>query len=127
MSSRGWNLVNIGFSLQYDSCSCGVWILVARDAFAEYIDSALCGTKSFVAFFKGWLAQRGVKDMDEVQGVASRRVGGANNHFICDQRAEMRAVLVQLAIEGKLAYEQALLPGFSSKEVVVADDDDCFM
>jgi GNAT superfamily N-acetyltransferase len=126
MAPRGWQLFKVGLSLQYDSCSCGVWIQVARDAFAEYA-SAHCGTRTFERFLKDWLAQRGVKDLNDVQGAAARRIGHANNKFILEQRAEMRALLVQLAIEGRLHYGQAVLPGFNRPEVVVPDDDECYI
>jgi hypothetical protein len=127
MAPHGWHLCKIQLRLQFDSCSCGVWIQVARDAFAEYTESAQCGTKSFPAYFKDWLARRGVGNLDDYQGVPGRKVGNANNKFILEQRAEMRELLVLLAIEGKLAYDQALLPGFSSNQATVPDDDDCFV
>jgi hypothetical protein len=52
-------------------------------------------------------------DRSALSGICARRAKTANNKFILEQRAEMRARLVQLAIENTLKYGQAKLAGFA--------------
>mgnify|MGYP006864356835 FL=1 len=48
-------------------------------------------------------------DLTPLQGVAVRRAGGVNTKFILEQRAEMRARLVQYAMDNQLFFNTARL------------------
>ena len=49
-----------------------------------------------------------------MQGVPKRKARAVNKKFILEQRAEMRARLVQLAVDSQLRFGQASLAGFTS-------------
>lgn len=79
------------------------------------------GTQQLMAGPNPWLSRPANSDVNVAQvdlsprqGVAKRKARNANTKFILEQRAEMRARLVQLACEGKLRFGQASLPGFRS-------------
>jgi len=90
----------------------GVWLGVARDIYIRYVDSDQYGTGTFETYLQAELNREGVHDLDKCHGSAIRKQRKANQTFILEQRAEMRARLLQLAMEGKLEYGQAELDGF---------------
>ena len=90
----------------------GVWLGVARDIYIRYVDSDQYGTGSFATYLHAELNKEGVHDLDKCCGSAIRKQRKANQTFILEQRAEMRARLLQLAMEGKLEHGQAELDGF---------------
>jgi len=113
LEPHGWCLIVIDAEVQYDGSSCGVWLQVARDAFLAYVQSENYGSKTFASFLAAWLLSHGVVNLRTLQGAPVRRAGSANTKFILEQRAEMRGRLVQLAMESKLQYAQAMLEGFA--------------
>lgn len=56
----GWKLISIPLHVQWDGSSCGVWVVVARDAYLAYIESPDYGKSVFAEFFEQWLARHGV-------------------------------------------------------------------
>ena len=63
-------------------------------------------------------------NLDSVDGLGKRKARSASRKFALGQRAEMRARLVQLAIENKLRYGQAKLAGSAASVAVALDDSD---
>ena len=82
---------------------------MARDAYLCYVDSDAYGSGKFEDFLHGYLDERGVRDQNKCRGAAKAAAKKANQTFILEQRADMRARLVQVAIEGKLKYSAAEL------------------
>lgn len=103
----------------------GVWIGVARDSYLRYVDSEEYGSGNFEAFLHAELDAQGVRDLDKCRGTAQKTAAKrANQAFILEQRAEMRARLVQVAIAGNLKYSEAALAGFAQREASLSIDDD---
>jgi len=107
-----WKFEPIRGCFQADGHACGVWLGVARDIYIRYVDSDQYGTGTFETYLQAELNREGVHDLDKCHGSAIRKQRKANQTFILEQRAEMRARLLQLAMEGKLEYGQAELDGF---------------
>ena len=125
----GWSLVSIRGRFQVDGNACGIWIQVARDLFIEYVDSDEFGTRSFETFLHRRLEEQGVLPTERLSGMALRAARQTNQRFILEQRASMRARLVQFAIAGKLAFSEAQLGGFAqelAQRKPVEDLDDIF-
>ena len=93
---------------QNDGSACGIWLQVARDVYLEYMASSEYGSGSFLTFLERRMEEMGVRHL---RG-ASTKQRRANQTFILEQRAEMRARLVQAALEGKLKHGAAELEGF---------------
>ena len=107
----------------------GVWLRVARDAYVLYVNSDEYGTGSFESYLRRYLSNIGVLDLDGCKGTSKSAARNANQTFILEERAEMRARLVQLAIDNKLKFGSAALAGFVQGPVVQVqvdefDDDD---
>lgn len=63
--------------------------------------------------------------MSALQGTAVRAARKTNSKFVIEQRAEIRARLVQLALENKLRFGQARLTGFATTAPIdVAEEFD---
>jgi hypothetical protein len=107
-----WTFTSHRGCYQSDGSSCGIWIQVARDIFLQYVGSNEYGRGTFNAYLARVMFEKGVVDLDNVSGAAKTAARRANQTFILEQRAEMRARLVQAAINGKLAYAAAELEGF---------------
>ena len=64
--------------------------------------------------------------MSALKGAAKTAARKANQTFILEQRAEMRARLVQLAIEGSLYQGSTVLDGFARGTAVQVEESDEF-
>ena len=89
----------------------------------HYVDSDAYGSGTFEAFLHGHLEEQGVRDQDKCRGAAKGAAKKANQTFILEQRADMRARLVQVAIQGKLKYSTAALAGFAQTGASLCPDE----
>ena len=64
-----------------------------------------------------------MRDQDKCSGTAKGAAKKANQTFILEQRADMRARLVQVAIQGKLKYSTATLAGFAQTGASLCPDE----
>ena len=110
----GWRFVPIEVQLQTDGCSCGLWVLLVSRAFVAYVDSSQFGTKSFGTFLVGWLAElqpQPVANLLAVGGRGQQRTAAVEGNltFIREERSQLRALLIQAARDGTLAYANGSL------------------
>ena len=106
-----WRFTCIELKVQTDGVSCGVWDLVADQAFVAYVDSKGFGSLGFGSFLHSWLLDRGVTDLHTVGGRATSRRAFAkrNELFITEQRAQFRERLLHAAQTGRLAWHDGPL------------------
>ena len=101
-----------------------MWLGVARDVYVRYVDSDVYGSGTFESFLHRHLSEMGVLNLTTLSGTAKTAARKANQTFILEQRAEMRARLVQLAIEGSLYRGSAVLDGFAQSTPVQLESDE---
>ena len=90
---------------------CAVCRTFCSQIFLLYVDSAEFGNGTFKSFFERELAALGVVDTEKYKGTALTRAARANQEFILEQRAEMRARLVQAAVDETLKHGPETLGG----------------
>ena len=101
LASFGWSVHSITHALQprTDDYQCGVWVHVALDLFLRYMTEA---RKATVSGFEQAMAQH--EDFKPIPPSGSGRVEAtrANVRHATAVRAQLRAVLWQAAVAGKL-------------------------
>ena len=79
------------------------------------MESSAHGSRTFNSFLRDELNGLGVFDQNACRGRQKMEAKRANQSFILEQRAQMRARLVQVAINGSLKFGDAQLVGFAKQ------------
>jgi hypothetical protein len=118
----GWVFDNVEVKCQTDDCSCGVWDLVGDRAWIAYMDSDAFQMGTFGAFFRSWLRERGVVDLNALRGSGVSRGDATRDNlaFIRQERIELRARLAAAAKAGNLAFTEGLNQGEALRPGTVA-------
>ena len=102
-----WAVVSLECAFQTCASACGLWLMEAKGAFVDYLDSACYGSRSFKVFFESWMQAKGVVNLKPLEGSPEYASAKASNYgHITSCREAACQELAEAAAGGQLTWTE---------------------
>ena len=110
-----WSVVSVECAFQTCVSACGLWLMEAKRAFVEYLDSPSYGSKAFKRFFEDWMVAKGVVNLRPLEGTPQYALAKASNFgYISSCRDEACRDLAKAAADGQLMWTESGIAAFQA-------------
>ena len=102
-----WRMISLECDFQTCVSACGLWVMEAKRAFVDYLDSESYGSNGFKQFLQSWMEAKGVIDLKPLEYTPRYASAKASNfNYITSCREDACNELAEAAAGGKLAWTE---------------------